>query len=665
MGVQVGGDAIRGAYVGSIAVRAIYVGSTKVWPTTPVLAPPGVPRNFRVTAPSGYTTALDADWDAPSSGGAVANYRVQWRASGQQSWSERTVTGNSIRLSSLGPGVAYQVRVRAENASGNSGYTAAVTASTNPAIPPVPTGLAAVAGDQRIAVSWNAAARATSYDLRYREGTFGDWTTISGIAGTSRTITGLTNSQAYRIQVRARNATGASAYASPVTATPSEPLAAPGLPRSLAAAGRYARVVLSWLAPTSGGAPASYEIRHRRTNQNPADSGTQINGITGTSRTITGLTNGQEREFQIRARNSAGASAWTASATATPLDVPNIPTGLAVAPGNAAVALSWTAPASGGAVASYEVDYRLSSAQSWTSITGITTTSRTVTGLTNGLAYNFRVRSRNASGASGWTATVNATPTAARANAPTALVVTPVSMALRLSWTLPVAGGATRTGWEIQYKLQSASNWSTAPAPPVNANSTAIASLTNGQVYDVRIRAVTATSGQESDWLTGSGTPAVPSDELTALAVEGVDLGVEGVDLFIGRESAPVDKMPTFGNASIANQSWVANVAITNLVLPQASGGDGALVYSLSPALPSGLTFTAGTRTISGTPSAAAGAATYTYTVTDADGDTATLSFTITVTAVVLVAPGPPRNVNADAGDTQIAISWDAPDGGG
>ena len=96
----------------------------------------------------------------------------------------------------------------------------------------------------------------------------------------------------------------------------------------------------------------------------------------------------------------------------------------------------------------------------------------------------------------------------------------------------------------------------------------------------------------------------------------------------------PADKMPRFTDgASISSIMARVGTAITDVVLPEATGGDGALTYSLTPNLPNGLVFTAATRTLSGNPSAAIGQTTYTYKATDADGDEATLQFTITVVA--------------------------------
>ncbi len=90
---------------------------------------------------------------------------------------------------------------------------------------------------------------------------------------------------------------------------------------------------------------------------------------------------------------------------------------------------------------------------------------------------------------------------------------------------------------------------------------------------------------------------------------------------------------PSFGDATISDQTWVQNTAIDALTLPAASGSGGVLTYALTPSLPAGVTFTASTRTLSGTPTAAQVATEYTYTATDTDGDEATLTFEIEVAA--------------------------------
>ena len=110
------------------------------------------------------------------------------------------------------------------------------------------------------------------------------------------------------------------------------------------------------------------------------------------------------------------------------------------------------------------------------------------------------------------------------------------------------------------------------------------------------------------------------------------------------------DNEPSFGESTIADQTWTQNAAITTLTLPEATGGDGSTTYTLertsgTPALPPGITFNATTRQVSGTPTTLQSDVGYTYTATDGDDDTATLTFDITIS--VNAAP------TADAGADQ------------
>ena len=101
-------------------------------------------------------------------------------------------------------------------------------------------------------------------------------------------------------------------------------------------------------------------------------------------------------------------------------------------------------------------------------------------------------------------------------------------------------------------------------------------------------------------------------------------------------DTAPIDLAPSFGDATIADQTWVEDAAIATLTLPDATGGDPPLTYALAPALPDGLTYDPANRTISGTPATPAPAAHYTWTATDGDAEnpeSASLTFTITITS--------------------------------
>ncbi len=86
-----------------------------------------------------------------------------------------------------------------------------------------------------------------------------------------------------------------------------------------------------------------------------------------------------------------------------------------------------------------------------------------------------------------------------------------------------------------------------------------------------------------------------------------------------------------FFAASVEDQVYVQGQEIEALTLPEAAGGSPPHVYTLSPALPAGLSFNAGARTLSGTPSETFPQASFTYLATDTDGLTAELTFAIQV----------------------------------
>ena len=102
----------------------------------------------------------------------------------------------------------------------------------------------------------------------------------------------------------------------------------------------------------------------------------------------------------------------------------------------------------------------------------------------------------------------------------------------------------------------------------------------------------------------------------------------------------PTNNLPTFGDKDIAHINATKGMAITGVTLPAATDPDNdSITYSISPRLPTGLTFRANTRFLSGTPTAAMASTVYTYTATDANGGEASLNFTIAVKSRVVVVP--------------------------
>ena len=99
---------------------------------------------------------------------------------------------------------------------------------------------------------------------------------------------------------------------------------------------------------------------------------------------------------------------------------------------------------------------------------------------------------------------------------------------------------------------------------------------------------------------------------------------------------------PPTATQAIASKTLTQNHAATAFTPVTGSGGASPLSYSVSPTLPTGLSFAPSTGTIAGTPSAAHTATMYTVTVTDANGATATASFSLTVNSAVTATTAVP-----------------------
>ncbi len=138
----------------------------------------------------------------------------------------------------------------------------------------------------------------------------------------------------------------------------------------------------------------------------------------------------------------------------------------------------------------------------------------------------------------------------------------------------------------------------------------------------------------DQDTRTISGTPAIThvSGRLYSYVARG---GGRVVTIAFTIRISP-RRVPIFGNQTVEDQVWGNGRAVT-LTLPQATGGNGTLNYSLTPALSSiGLSFNSSTRQITGTTNVSGQlpvTTTYTYKVTDDDGDTDTRTFSITIEA--------------------------------
>ncbi|RKU09698.1 hypothetical protein C6501_14945 [Candidatus Poribacteria bacterium] len=292
-------------------------------------------------------------------------------------------------------------------------------AGTDTAPPDAPYGLSASYGNGQVRLSWTAGGGTTTdYEYRYRvkdAPTWGDWISAllsnpNVLSDTEVLILSLINGTAYEFQVRAMNGNQASTATESSEATPAT---VPSAPTSLIGDRYNGGVTLRWYPPDNdGGADVTdYEYRYSYT-YGTYSSWTSIGG-TNRYVSIGGLTNGRQYQFQVRAKNSAGYGAESLTIYKTPATIPSAPLNLTLSAGDGEVTLTWGTPYSNGGsvITDYQYSYRESSSDSWGAWTPAgSDLSETITGLTNGTEYEFRVRAKNRVGSGAWSGPFRATP---------------------------------------------------------------------------------------------------------------------------------------------------------------------------------------------------------------------------------------------------------------
>ncbi|MGO8670174.1 MAG: glycosyl hydrolase, partial [Capsulimonadaceae bacterium] len=346
--------------------------------------------------------------------GAVGYAIYRGTASGAElTTAVNTISNDTYTDTGLTNGTTYFYKVAAINEVGTSPLSNEVssTPSTTASIPQAPSNLTATPGNTLNLLAWSFVGGAATYNVYRSTASSGEGTTplATGLIGEGYIDSGLTNGTTYYYRVAAVNSAGTSAQSSQASAAPTVgTVTIPLTPTGLAATAGSAQVALGWGASTGA---TSYNL-YRSTASGGEGATAYKTGIASPSYTDTGLTNGTTYFYKVAAVNTAGTSGQSTEVSATPTaGVPPAPTGLGATPGNAQVALSWTA--STGAT-SYNV-YRgtASGGESAASVaTGITTTSYTNTGLTNGTPYYYKVAALDASGTSAQSNEASATPSA-------------------------------------------------------------------------------------------------------------------------------------------------------------------------------------------------------------------------------------------------------------
>ena len=280
-------------------------------------------------------------------------------------------------------------------------------------VPTAPAITSMVAGNAQTTVAWTASTSPSSalvanYLVKYSSNGGATWTNFVRPASTATacTVTGLTNGLQYVFKVVAQNSVGLSLPSA--NSAPATPATVPSIPTAVVAVRGNSSLAVSWATPAAtGGSPITeYLVKYSSSTGTVKTWTTFVRpASTATACTVTGLTNGLPYVFKVIARNAAGISLPSAnSALATPATVPGNPTAVVAVRGNTQLVISWLAPAStgGSPITNYLVKYSSNNGSTWTTFVRPASTALvcTVTGLTNGLPYVFKVIARNAAGIS-------------------------------------------------------------------------------------------------------------------------------------------------------------------------------------------------------------------------------------------------------------------------
>lgn len=277
---------------------------------------PTAPAN--VTATPG-STSVTLSW-TPSSSGSPTSYTIYrgTKSDGEENTPVGTTTGTATTFTDTGlhNGTTYFYYVAANNAVGvspNGNEVSAVPAGAV-TVPTAPTGLFASPGNASVALTWNATAGATSYQV-YR-GTTPGGESATALATTTTPAyndTGLTNGTHYYYKVTATNTAGTSptsaeAGAIPTAAGPT----APGTPFGVVITPSAGHILLQW-----GFEAAATSYRVYRSTTPGAEGPTPLATTTSPTYTDAAVTPGQTYYYQFTALTGTAESARTAEFPAT------------------------------------------------------------------------------------------------------------------------------------------------------------------------------------------------------------------------------------------------------------------------------------------------------------------------------------------------------------
>jgi hypothetical protein len=299
-----------------------------------------------------------------------------------------------------------------------------------------------------------------------------------------------------------------------------DPVTVPGAPTSLVATPGNGSVSIAFMPGADGGA-AITNYEYSTDNGATWKAFSPINTmnlvlISVRSDAATGLVTGTTYLIKLRAVNPVGSGAESPAVSVTPATVPGAPTSVVGVSGNAQVTVSWTAPVSNGG--SVITRYTVSASPQVGGVTRTCTTTLTscvVYDLTNGVAYRFTVKARNAVNEGAASGESSAVTPATVPGGPTSVVGVSGNAQVAVSWVAPISnGGSVLTGYTVSASPQVGGVTRTCTTA---LTSCIVTGLTNGVAYSFT---VTATN------TVGTGAASGASSAVTPATVPGVPTAV-------------------------------------------------------------------------------------------------------------------------------------------
>ena len=434
------------------------------------------------------TIVLSNPAQSGKSGGAVVTgWALEYSLDGSHWYPSVSPTRSndytfSALVANLQQGRTYFFRAAMLNRDGQGAYSPAI--SMIPAIvPQAPVLTVQSHAASSVSLSWSApddgGQSLTDYVIQYSSDHGASWSTFNdGVSlSTSSVVTGLVSGTVYSFRVAGTNLLGVGTWSSLVTpqATASAPLIS-----SVATAVGRANITFSAPAENGGSEISNYEYStdggSTWVNASPAQTTSPL--------VISGLSNGTTYSVKLRAVNSLGAGAASDPVSVKPIAPASAPTISGVTSGNGQATLSISAPAQLNDSSLSGYDYSTNNGSTWSHFASVTGPF-TITGLTNGTAYQVKVRAVNSAGAGEASSVVTVNPTKLLPAKPVIGSIIGGNASATINITTPTDVTAQSvTGY--QYSINKGATYQNAV---VSNGSFTVSGLTNGVSTSVQIRA--------------------------------------------------------------------------------------------------------------------------------------------------------------------------------